>query len=183
MRRTRALPLATAALVLGGWARAHAADTTLYVRVKNTRLLDKPAATAKVVTTLQPPQAVTWKGAAKEDKRWHEVEVQRNGNPLKGYVFQPNLSTQQPSMELEVSKGSRLDAKAFANSGAAIKAASSEEITGGRQVTLQQAAEQLEELSQLAHSVTDEQVVAHALKAGLPPMAEPASKARGGKKP
>lgn len=145
---------------------AGAADKTLYVKAKNTRLMQKPSATADAVSMLQPPQAVTWKGAAAGAPQWHQVLV----GGKQGFVFQANLAPRPPSLELVAGAGAgKVDARAFANSGAAVKAVS----PGVRQAGLQEkdlgrAIAQLERLEELAKKVDDAQVARHVKAAGLP---------------
>ena len=147
-------------------ATAGAADKTLYVKAKNTRLMQKPSATADAVQVLQPPQAVTWKGAAAGAPTWHQVLV----GGKQGFVFQANLAPRPPSLELVAGAGAgKVDARAFANSGAAVKAVS----PGVRQAGLQEkelgrAIAQLERLEAQAKRVDDAQVAAHVKAAGLP---------------
>jgi hypothetical protein len=154
------------ALLALGPAAAGAADKTLYVKAKNTRLMQKPSATADAVSVLQPPQAVSWKGAVAGAPQWHQVAVAGK----QGFVFQANLAARPPSLELVAGAGAgKVDARAFANSGAAVKAVS----PGVRQAALQdrevgRAVSQLERLESLAKKVGDAEVAAHVKRAGLP---------------
>lgn len=173
--RTRAgMMLAALGVMVGaGSAEAVGVGGTLYVRTRNTRLVDKPSPTARVVMTLQPPAEVVWEGADAKSRQWHRVKVGR----LSGYVFQSNLATRPPDMELRAGAGAgKVDPQAVASSGAAVKALTSGELgKGGRQVSLQQAAEQVEALWRVARVVQDSYVIEHVQRAGLKPVVLPRS--------
>jgi len=177
-----------AALSLCAAAAALAADAKpplLYVKARNTRLMASAAPTANVVAILQPGQQVTWLGADPKNQQWHRVKV--SGKKIKeGLVFQSNLSTKPPSMELTTkSGGTPIDATAFANSGAAVKGLSDGAITygnGKKDPDLSQAVKQVQALEKLAEQITPAELAAHAAKAGLFPVVGPrATISRGGK--
>src|SRR5262245_23769870 len=111
-----------AALSLCAAVTALAADdkNTLYVKARNTRLMASAAPTANVVAILQPGQQVTWLGADPKNKQWHRVKV-KGKETQEGLVFQSNLSTKPPNMELTAKSERPVDSTAFANSGAAVK--------------------------------------------------------------
>jgi hypothetical protein len=168
-RRGRWLALALALGASGG-ALATGANQTLYVRTKNTRLQQSPSPTATVVTLLQPSEPVVWKGVHPEHKKWHQVEVRGQS----GYVFQSNLSTKPPSLEIVAGEGAgKVDARAFASSGAAMKGVSSGVLAMGEQrVELKESILQLDELERFVREqVKGEDVIAHARRAGLEPPA------------
>jgi uncharacterized protein YgiM (DUF1202 family) len=176
-----------AALSLCAAVTALAADdkNTLYVKARNTRLMASAAPTADVVAILQPGQQVTWLGADAKNKQWHRVRV--NAKKIKeGLVFQSNLSTKPPNMELTTkSGGSPIDPTAFANSGAAVKGLSDGAIAygnGKKDPDLSQAVVQVQALEKLAEQITPAELAAHAAKARLLPVVGPRDTiSRGGK--
>jgi len=142
------IPLALA--MASGSALAVKVGEPLYVRAKNTKIFESPAADAAVVATLQPGQQVTWQGSH-ETKGWHKVEV----NGKQGVTMQANLTPNKPSTELTAS-GAEVDPQAFASSGAASKALSEGSVKyadakGG----LESAAIQLITLEQLAKATRE----------------------------
>ncbi len=113
--------LALVVVLLAGPALAVGKGGTLYVKNKEAKLLSKPDATSKVLTQLRPGDAVTWQGAAPENKQFHKVTAGR----LEGYLLQQNLSPNKPAAEyLAKDDGKAIDPQAFASSGAATKALS-----------------------------------------------------------
>ncbi|HSP79406.1 MAG TPA: SH3 domain-containing protein [Myxococcaceae bacterium] len=172
MRLRKRETLLVLALALGAPGSASAVEVggTLYVRAKDTRLLESPSPTSKVLAILQPAQSVVWQGAHPRNKRWHHVKA----GGRSGYVFQSNLATKPPSMELVAGEGSgKLDAQAFASSGAAVKAVSSGVLSMGNQrLELKESILQLDALEHFVQErVKDEDVAAHAQQAGLAPAA------------
>lgn len=167
--------LLAAVLVLGvaGNALAVTKGGTLYVKAKNTRLMDSAAPNANLLHVLQPGQSVTWLGADPKNKQWHQVEV----NGKKGLVFQSNLATKPPSMELVAGKDgvSAQDAAAFANSGAAIKLLADGPRQYGQKkgAEVKDAMEQLQRLKALTDTLRDSDVARHAQQAGLFPVVGP----------
>ncbi|EAU67715.1 hypothetical protein [Stigmatella aurantiaca] len=177
--------LLAALLVLGAASPALAVSEggTLYVKARNTRLMPSASPSATALAILQPGQAVTWKGADPKNKQWHRVVV---GN-RQGLVFQSNLSTKPPSMELVAQDKAvrQVDPVAFANSGAAVKGLSKGAIDYGKGKNdpgYEQAMKQLEELEALAEKIGPSECAAHARKAQLFPVVGPQAVAgRGGK--
>jgi hypothetical protein len=167
-----------AVLSLCAAVTALAADdkNTLYVKARNTRLMASASPTADVVAILQPGQQVTWMGADTKNKQWHHVKV-KGKETQQGLVFQSNLSTKPPNMELTVRNGSRpVDATAFANSGAAVKGLSEGAIAygnGKKEPDLSQAVKQVQALEKLAEQITPAELAAHAAKAHLSPVVGP----------
>lgn len=166
MRTKWTLPIA--AFVLGSAATAVAAKVgdTLFIKAKNTKVMASASPTANVVTVLQPGDEVVWKGADKKVKRWHKVSVGGKG----GLVFQSNLTTKKPNMEVVGSSGKAVDAKAFASSGAATKALGPGAKAYGDKKNMGEAVAQLEELEKLAKEVRDTDLAQHAQKNGLFPV-------------
>ncbi|RKG91678.1 SH3 domain-containing protein [Corallococcus terminator] len=149
----------------------------LYVKARNTRVLASPEATANVVVVLQPGQQVTWKGAAPTDKQWHLV-TEPKGKP--GYVFQTNLSTKPPNMELVAKDGQTraVDPAAFVSSGAAVKALSpgAEKYGRGQGGDYAKAVEQIKSMEKLATGVSPKVIAEHVKQAGLFPVVGPDTK-------
>lgn len=147
----------------------------LFVKAKNTRLMSKPSAAADAIAILQPGERVTWRGAEPGAPQWHRVD----SGEKKGLVFQSNLSPTAPNLELTAGDRTRaVDAKAFASSGAAIKALSDGAVKYGESGPLKGAVAELQSLEKLAKDVTDAQVAAHAKQAGLFPVVGPKGGAR-----
>jgi uncharacterized protein YgiM (DUF1202 family) len=173
------------ALSLCAALTALAADgkTTLYVKARNTRLMASASPTADVVAILQPGQQVTWLGADAKNKQWHRVKV-KGKKTRQGLIFQSNLSTKPPNMELTAKSGGQpVDANAFANSGAAVKGLSEGAIEyGNGKPDLSQAVKQVLALEKLTEDITPADLAAHAAKARLFPVVGPsATISRGGK--
>lgn len=170
------LGVALLALGVSGSALAVKKGGTLYVKAKNTQLLEGAVKGANVLRVLQPGQPVRWLGADPRNKQWHQVEV----NGQRGVVFQSNLATRPPNMELVASKGglTAQDAVAFANSGAAVKLLADGPLQYGQQkgVAIQEAMRQLQQLQALANSLQDADVAGHAHRAGLFPVVGPSAR-------
>jgi hypothetical protein len=115
----RLIPLAVAGLMWAGPALAVSKGGKLYIKSKDTRVLDKADAKGKPVGTLQPGDEVTWNGADPTNKQFHAIEAGK----VKGFTLQQNLSPAKPQAELLArDNGAAIDGKAFASSGAATKA-------------------------------------------------------------
>ena len=153
------------ACLVGSAATAIAAKVgdTLFVKAKNTKVVAKASPTSDVVAVLQPGDEVVWQGADKKQKRWHKVSV----GDKKGMVFQSNLTTQKPNMEVVGTSGEQVDAKAFASSGAATKALGPGAKQYGEKKNLQQSVEQIEKLEQQAKEVSAGDSAQHAKKNDL----------------
>lgn len=173
MPRNRVLLTAVLALGVASPALAVTKGGTLYVKVKNTRLMDSAATSANLVQVLQPGQTVTWLGADPQNKQWHQVEV----DGRKGVVFQSNLSTKQPNMELVAGKDgvTTHDAAAFANSGAAIKLLADGPRQYGQKkgADVQDAMAQLQQLKALTDTLKESDAARHVKQAGLFPVVGP----------
>ena len=168
MRRRTKLWVGLLALGAAGSAGAVKPGGTLYVKARTTRLMKSPSATGDALAILQPPTAVRWEGADPKQRQWHRVTVDSHT----GFVFQSNLATQPPSLEVVAGEGAgKVDARAFANSGAAVKAVSSGVIAmGNADADTGKAVAQLQALESLAGGVQDAQLAAHAKAAGLKPV-------------
>lgn len=183
MRKRVRVLLAMLSLCAAITALAADGKDTLYVKARNTRLMASAAATADVVAILQPGQQVTWLGADPKNKQWHRVKV-KGKEAQQGLVFQSNLSTKPPNMELTAASGGRpVDATAFANSGAAVKGLSEGAIAyGNGKPDLAQAVREVQALEKLAGQITPADLAAHAAKARLFPVVGPRDTiSRGGK--
>lgn len=167
--RTRAgLTAAVLALALPGVAAAVKVGEPLYVKAKNTRVMQSASPTADTVLILQPGEQVTWKGADPKNKQWHQVEATGG---KKGFVFQSNLSTTPPNMELVTVNGEKrqVDPKGFVASAAAVKGLSPGAVKygEGKGGDSKKAVEQIQALEALAKKVTSGDIASHAREAGL----------------
>ncbi|MDC0712562.1 SH3 domain-containing protein [Stigmatella sp. ncwal1] len=177
--------LLAALLVLGASSPALAVPVggTLYVKARNTRLMASASPTANALAILQPGQEVKWQGADPKNKQWHRVVAGKQ----QGVVFQSNLATKPPSLELVAQDKAvrQVDPVAFSNSGAAVKGLSKGAIDYGKGKNdpgYEQAMNQLQELEALAEKIGPSELAAHARKAQLFPVVGPqASTKRGGK--
>jgi hypothetical protein len=120
--RQKALGLAAWALLFATPATAVKPGGSLFIKTKDTKVLAKADARAKVQTVLQPGTEVKWIGADKANRKFHSIETL---DGKKGFALQQNLSPSKPSTEyLGKDDGKPIDAQAFASSGAATKALS-----------------------------------------------------------
>ncbi len=160
--------LAIVAVLLGTTATAVAAKVgdTLFVKAKNTKIVAKASPTADVVAVLQPGDEVVWKGADAKEKRWHKVSVAGKD----GMVFQTNLTTKKPSMEVVGTSGEQVDAKAFASSGAATKALGTGAKQYGEKKNMQSTIAEIEKLEGQAKAISNKDLAEHAKKNGLFPV-------------
>ncbi|RYZ36795.1 MAG: SH3 domain-containing protein [Myxococcaceae bacterium] len=177
MKRLRMGVLLLALGVPAAVAGATKPGDKLYVKARNTRVLVSPEATSNVVAVLQPGQQVTWKGADPKNKQWHQV-TDPKGKP--GYVFQTNLSTKPPNMEL-VSKDGKtraVDPAAFVSSGEAVKALSpgAEKYGESKGVEYARAVKQIKAMEGLAKTITPKEIAAHVAQADLFPVVAPNTK-------
>ncbi|CAM3384849.1 SH3 domain-containing protein [Corallococcus sp. ZKHCc1 1396] len=172
--KTGVLLLALGVPAAGAWA-AKPGDK-LYVKARNTRVLVSAAPTANVVVVLQPGQQVTWNGADPKNKQWHLVK-EPGGKP--GYVFQTNLSTKPPNMELVAKDGATraIDPAAFVSSGAAVKALSpgAEKYGKDKGGDYATAVKQIQQVEALAAAVTPAKIAEHVKQAGLFPVVAPST--------
>lgn len=173
-RTSAALWAAVLALGLPGVAPAAKVGDLLYVKAKNTRVMESLASTANAVAILQPGEQVRWEGADPKQKQWHRVTTP---DGKKGFVFQTNLSSRPPNMEL-VTDGSgkqRVDPKKFVASGAAVKALSpgAEKYGKGKGGDYATAVESIKALEKRNEAVTPERIAAHVKEAGLFPVVGP----------
>ncbi len=175
MRMRARAAVAAAVLAVGLPALAVKVGDALYVKAKNTRVMASPSPTADVVTILQPGETVKWGGADPKNKQWHKVAGPGN---KPGFVFQTNLSTQPPSMELVVDKDGKrkVDPKGFVASGAAVKALSPTAIDYGRgkdDPDFGKAVDEILLLEDIAKTVEPKHLAAHVAQAKLFPVVGP----------
>ena len=195
MGMTTRVAWTTALLALGLPAVASAVKVgdPLYVKAKNTRVLATPSGAVDAVAVLQPGEKVKWGGADAKQKQWHRVTT---ATGKKGFVFQTNLSTTPPNMELVTDGGGKqqVDPKKFVASGAAVKALSpgAERYGKDKGGDHRQAVADIQALEKLAKNVSTKDIAAHVTAAGLFPvvgasdkaeasLARPAAKKGGGR--
>ena len=160
------------ALVLGaGAAWALAPGDRVYVRGRDVAVLQSTAVNAVTLARLQPGDAVLWRGADKKKPTWHRVETKGTS----GFVYFANLSLSPPASELLTSPGGakKVDAQAFASSGAAGKALTEGAIRYGNQdeknkgemhPTMKEAVRQTQTLEAIAVQRTDAELDAQAAR-------------------
>jgi len=167
--------LAVGLCAVAGAAAAVVKGDFVYIRARNTRVLESPSS-SKVVAVLQPGQKVTWQG--KDSGGWHKIDV---GSGKAGVVVAASLSLKPVQMELLSSTGKRaLDANAFLSSGAATKALGPGAIAYGEKKDMKQAVHDVTAMEKIAKTVTAADVAEHARKVGIAEAVGPV--ARGGGK-
>lgn len=172
-RTVRALLLA-AALLPATAAHAVGVGGTLYVRVKDAKLLEAPNLKAKALGILQPGTEVTWRGADKKNRQLHKISVKQDGAALEGYVLQANLSPRAPAPEYLMQDGDKpIDAQSFKSSGAATKALGGMALDYASAKKLTGLPEKLMALEAISASVDARAVDARARALGLAAGEEP----------
>ena len=168
--------MALALLLLGGSALALTAGDKVFIRGRNVAVLKTASPTAATLLKLQPGDAVVWRGADKSKPSWHHVEAQGKS----GFVYFANLTDKPPATELVISPqgASKLDAQAFASSGAAAKgvaplaeayARQPDKNKGDVRPTMAEVLRQLQTLEAIAAQRTDDELAAQAARiAGAP---------------
>jgi hypothetical protein len=173
--KTLSLCAAVALSLLAVEASAVKVGEKLYIRSRNTRLLDAPGGT-KVLGVLQPGATVVWQGKHPSKPGWHLVEV----NGKKGALLTANLSTTPPRMEILASKGREAtDANAFLSSGAATKALGAGAMAYGKEKSLGESVKGVVAMEALGRAVTAHDISAHARKAGIHDAVGPVAEAAG----
>ena len=158
-----------ALVLVAGAAWALAPGDRVYVRGRDVAILQSTATGAATLAKLQPGDAVVWKGADKKKPTWHRVDAKGKV----GFVYFANLSTTPPASELLTSPqgAKKVDAQAFASSGAAGKALTEGAIRYGNQdeknkrpqhPTMKEAVRQTQTLEAIAAQRTDAEVAAQA---------------------
>lgn len=165
---------AVLALGIPGVAAAVKPGEPLYVKAKNTRVMVSPSPTVNVVAILQPGEQVTWEGGDAKNKQWHRVTAPGG---KKGFVFQTNLSTTAPNMELVTNKDGKqqVDPKKFVASGAAVKALSpgAEAYGENKDGDYKKAVADIKALEELARKLTTRDISRHVAEVGLFPVVGP----------
>ncbi|HTS81953.1 MAG TPA: SH3 domain-containing protein [Myxococcaceae bacterium] len=161
---------AVLALVLAaGAAWALAPGDRVFIRGRDVAVLQSTASDAATLAKLQPGDAVIWRGADKKKPTWHRVETKGKA----GFVYFANLSTTPPASELLTSPdgAKKVDAQAFASSGAAGKALTDGAIRYGNQdeknkgevhPTMKEAVRQTQTVEAIAAQRTDDEIAAQA---------------------
>jgi len=162
MRRMTWLVVA-AALVAGSSLAAITKNSKLYVRTRNTRLMDRP--NGKTVATLQPGQEVIWLGTVSGQAGWHQVQVGKK----KGALLTANLSTKPPSREILATDGTKtIDQATFLSSAAATKALAPAAIQYGEQrEDMKAAVREVQAMERLSDAVTPKLLSEHVEASGL----------------
>jgi hypothetical protein len=116
--KTARLVAAVAALIT---LQAQAAERTLYIKNRGTKLKATASLTGKDVAELGAGTAVTWKGADAKNKQFHKVTSPAG----EGFTLQQNLSVHAPGKEyLQADPNSPVDLSVATSSGAATRALS-----------------------------------------------------------
>lgn len=157
--------LALCTLLTAGAAFAITKGDPLYIRSRNTRLVDKP--NGRVLATLQPGEEVRWEGTVAGVPGWHQVTTKAG---KKGALLTANLANRPPQMELRASAGGKpVDQATFLSSGAATKAlAPTAAAYGSGKAELKDAVVELQSLEALSDAVTLDDVARHTKTSGLP---------------
>jgi hypothetical protein len=164
-----ALPAAALLVLLAVSALAVKPGGTLYIKAKDTKVLEKPDAKAKVLGLLQPGTSVTWRGADPANRLLHHVEgVDSRGQKLDGYVLQGNLTPSQLAPEyLKRDDGKPIDPQAFKSSGAATKALDEAAVDYAKAKQMPQQAERLMALESINRAVTAQRLAERSRALGL----------------
>lgn len=145
----------------------------LFIRARNTRVVDAPKATARTVAVLQTGEVVRWLGASKEDPKFHSIEATVKGKPVKGLVFVSNLSAKKPTSELVAKESKRGFRTADKSAGAATKALSDGAVAYGKKKKKKNAEDSIASLvalEKLSNGVTPVQINEYVSSAGLFPV-------------
>lgn len=160
-----------ALVLLGGAAWALAPGDRVYVRGRDVAVLQSTTPGAPTVAKLQPGDAVIWRGADAKKPSWHRVDTKGKS----GVVYFANLSATPPENELVSTPSGvkKLDAQAFASSGAAGKALTEgavrygdqpEKNQGDLRPTMKEAVRQTETLEAIAAQRTSAELDAQAAR-------------------
>jgi hypothetical protein len=148
-------------------AYAAAKGDTLFVRAKNTHLKKSADATAATVAILQPGDPVSYLGPAAGGHGWHEVLAKG----AEGFMYQSNLSTSKPQLEL-IGAQQSVSPEVFAASGAATRglAEGAKHYGTVTQAQYAKAVKDIETVEQIAGGVTDAKLADHEVRSHLHPM-------------
>ena len=160
-----------ALVLVAGAAWALAPGDRAYVRGRDVAVLQSTTPGAATVVKLQPGDTVIWRGADQKKPTWHRVDAKGKS----GVVYFANLSATPPERELVTTPAGvkKLDAQAFASSGAAGKALTEgavrygdqpEKNKGDLRPTMKEAVRQTETLEAIAAQRTDAEIDAQAAR-------------------
>jgi hypothetical protein len=160
-----------ALVLVAGAAWALAPGDRVYVRGRDVAVLQNTTPGAATVVKLQPGDPVIWRGADTKKPTWHRVDAKGKS----GVVYFANLSATPPESELVTTPAGvkKLDAQAFASSGAAGKALTEGAVRYGDQPdknkgdlrpTMKEAVRQTETLEALAAQRTNAEIDAQAAR-------------------
>jgi hypothetical protein len=136
---------------------------TVYVRSRNTKLLEAPRADANAKQTLSAGEALTWRRAAAGN--FHEVQTRAEQQT--GFVYYANLALKLPKEERWSAANTTADREAFATSGAATRGLTQGAVQlAATNASLAEAAVALKALEMLQAALTDEELQAQLLRAG-----------------
>jgi hypothetical protein len=156
-RRTLMMGAAVMLALAAATALAVKPGGALYVKTKDTKVLEKPDPRAKVPGLLQPGTQVVWHGAAPANRQLHHVVgPDSRGKSLDGYVLQANLTPSQLAPEYL----SRDD-------GAATKALDEVALEYAKSHAMPQQAERLMALEAISRSVVAERLAERNRQLGL----------------
>lgn len=185
--RRRSLTLLAVGLAVLAAATALAVKPggALYVKTKDTKVLEKADPKAKVLGLLQPGMRVTWQGASSLNRLLHHVVgTDSQGRPLDGFVLQGNLTPSQLAPEyLSRDDGKPIDPEAFKSSGAATKALDEVAVEYAKSHAMPQQAERLMALEAISRSVAAQRLAERSAQLGLAVAAFDAPRSTPVKKP
>ncbi|WP_434379982.1 SH3 domain-containing protein [Melittangium boletus] len=142
--------------------------SVLYVKAKNTHLKASSQPSARTLDILQPGHSVTYLGR-EGTTSWHKVTSRSPQGTFTGVIYQANLSSSPPSLEvLSAHPDKPISPTAFASSGAAVKALGPGAIAYGQSLSRPESVAQLEALEKVAERLQDDDVAKYARAGGLP---------------
>jgi len=153
-------------------ATAASVARTMYVRARNTHVMQAPDVSAKTVAVLQPGAEVGYVGPAEKAPGWHQVAVQA----ARGFVYQSNLSVTKPSLAIGDSSAPRPhDGQASPTFGAVIPGLGPGAIRYGTQTETQfaRAVDDIRNAEAISVGITDAELAKHAIANHLHPMVGP----------
>ncbi|HSP18310.1 MAG TPA: SH3 domain-containing protein [Myxococcaceae bacterium] len=160
-----------ALVLVTGAAWGLAPGDRAYIRGRDVAVLQSTTPGAATVVKLQPGDTVIWRGADRAKPSWHRVDARGKS----GVVYFANLSATPPGSELVNTPAGvkKLDAQAFASSGAAGKALTEgavrygdqpEKNQGALRPTMKEAVRQTETLEAISAQRTTAELDAQAAR-------------------